>query len=183
MKTKELIKQLQLEDPTGEAEVSVGNVDIHFVGSEPAFYDGPLQVLQRNEKTAGYNITGGKYKRTGVKIVIYPLSFSDAILDNADLPIDYSELNEQQAAATKKAHDDLRQWCRKLDHKFLWEDFLKWVTEQVKDNVDSEDIKNTALYFFEKEVLTTNPEQRSKINWPEKYEVGFYEGFFEIRKK
>ena len=36
MKSKELIQLLQEEDPTGEVEVCVNNVDIYFLSTEPA---------------------------------------------------------------------------------------------------------------------------------------------------
>ena len=77
MKTKELIRQLQDADPSGEIEVCVGNVDIHFVERLEAYYDGTLQVLTRDETRKGYKIVGGKYKRTGSKINLHTLSISD----------------------------------------------------------------------------------------------------------
>lgn len=38
MKTKDLIKQLQAIDSTGELEVVSGQCDIHFANLEPAYY-------------------------------------------------------------------------------------------------------------------------------------------------
>lgn len=67
MKSKTLIEMLQKADPTGNEEVCVGNVDIHFVETMPAYYDGTLQVLERNEELECYNIIGAKYRRSGVK--------------------------------------------------------------------------------------------------------------------
>jgi len=58
MKTKELIRQLLNLDPTGEADVCVGNADIHLAERLSAYYDGPLQILERGGKQ-GYDIIGG----------------------------------------------------------------------------------------------------------------------------
>lgn len=198
MKTKELIRQLMEEDPTGEEEVCVGNIDIHFVSSEPAYWDGSLQVLQRDpSKAPYYNIVGGKYKRSGVKIQIHTLSISDAISNahrDGEFLVDYSELDEQRAASTKKAHDDLREWHKKLDNKLEWENFLRWVKDKVKEE-DKEDIEGVSLGFFEKNIKPDDPLPNGGIpsghsyvscrhmQWDQKYEVCFDEGFFKIKKK
>lgn len=50
MKTKKLIELLNQCDPSGELEVCLDNIDICSVGREPAYYDGALQVLIRNDK-------------------------------------------------------------------------------------------------------------------------------------
>lgn len=195
MKTKELIRQLMEEDPTGEEEVCVGNVDIHFVCSEPAYWDGSLQILQRDSsKSPYYNIVGGKYKRSGVKIQIHTLSISDAISNDANILIDYSELDEQRALSTKKAHDDLREWHKKLDNKLEWENFIKWVKSKVKEE-DGEDIEQVSWNFFEKEISHDDPLPDGGLpsghsyvscrhmQWDQKFDVFFDEGFFKIKKK
>lgn len=89
MKTKELIAQLQECDPSGEEEVSVGNHDIHFVEREPAYYDGCLQVLKRNERTDCYNVVGAEIRGQGQKIVIHTLSIRWAILNDNKLPVTF----------------------------------------------------------------------------------------------
>ena len=48
MKSKELIRLLQEEDPSGEVEVCVQNFDILGIHTEPAYWDGSLQVLMRD---------------------------------------------------------------------------------------------------------------------------------------
>ena len=90
MKTKELIRQLQEKDPGGEEEVCVGNEDIFFVEYEPAYYDGSLQILVRDEeKKPYYNIVGAKFRRSGSKIQIHTVSIAMAIMDNPDLPVEF----------------------------------------------------------------------------------------------
>jgi D-aminopeptidase len=81
MKTKELIRQLQEGDPTGDQEVSVGNTDIHFVSVEPAYYDGCQEVLVRDEKEKCYNIIGARVVSEGDKVVIHTLGIHDAIME------------------------------------------------------------------------------------------------------
>ena len=72
MKTKELIRLLQEADPTGEEEVCVNNEDILDVGTEPAYWDGTLQILERDEKLSPYyNVVGATFKREGCKVSIF----------------------------------------------------------------------------------------------------------------
>lgn len=95
MKTKELIRQLQEADPSGEEEVSVGNTDIYFVTAEPAYYDGLQEVLIHDESNKPYySICGAKLRSKGAKIVIHDYSIREALVDNVDLPIDYSEATQ-----------------------------------------------------------------------------------------
>jgi hypothetical protein len=95
MKTKELIAQLQKEDPTGETEVIVDGSPIYSIENQPAYYDGPLKVLiQDHSLDPYYNIVGFKYVRGGNKIRISTMSLDDCLCDNPDLPVDTSELSE-----------------------------------------------------------------------------------------
>ena len=65
MKTKELIKELQELDPTGETEVVCGCGDIYFVEELPAYYDGRLGVLIKDEsKKPYYHVKGGSRPRS-----------------------------------------------------------------------------------------------------------------------
>ncbi len=82
MKSSEVIKLLQELDPTGEVEVSVGNVDIMDIGLLPAYYDGCLQVLKKDLAKECYNIIGLEFKSEGSKIVISPYDIEDYILDH-----------------------------------------------------------------------------------------------------
>jgi hypothetical protein len=103
MKTKTLIKLLQEADPTGEEEVCVGNQDILCVEQEPAYYDGCLQVLERDESKECYNVTGVRYVRDGNKISITPYGVVDAIWDNPEVPVDCIgiERYEEKVAKTR----------------------------------------------------------------------------------
>ena len=78
MKTKELIRQLQEADPSGELEVGIHNEDILSIEHLPAYYDGSLQVINKNEKG---HIVSGEIYRTGSKIKICTYPLEDAVLD------------------------------------------------------------------------------------------------------
>ena len=88
MKTKELIKMLQKEDPTGEAEVVVGNQPITHIEFAPGFYDGAFWTAEENN----YNIQSITLNSNSNKI---QLRFKDCI----DLLFKLIEDNEFQ---TKK---------------------------------------------------------------------------------
>ena len=107
MKTRELIAQLNECDPTGELEVCIGNVDIHFVGKEPAYYDGCLQVLKRDEACEYYNIIGAEFRSGGFKIVINELNIADALLNNPEMPVtfdsEYSKRHKAKWVEDKRA--------------------------------------------------------------------------------
>lgn len=162
MKTKELIRQLQEADPTGEVECCVGNVDIHFVGIEPAYYDGSLQVLVRDEsKSPYYNIVGGKYVRMGDKVVIHTLSIEDALFNAGPddyFDIDYTQLPPDRAEATKKSHEAYREWHRNMLNDHEREDFVRWsLREALKLTEDVEDVDGIAKGFFKSNVSLNDP--------------------------
>lgn len=85
MKTKEVIKQLQELDPSGEEEVVVWGTDILFIERLPAYYDGFPEILIRDEK--GYT-TGAKIKYGGDKIKIHTASIEDELFDDPSLPVE-----------------------------------------------------------------------------------------------
>lgn len=89
MKTKKLIELLNEADPSGEEEVCVENIDIHFVAKEPAYYDGCQQILIRDASLEPYyNIIGAKINGTGSKIQIHTLDIESAIYNDPDLSVD-----------------------------------------------------------------------------------------------
>lgn len=92
MKTAELIRRLQEADPTGELPVCVGNVDVYFVQTLPAYYDGQLQQLVHDEgKRPYYSVVGAKITRRGTKVDIVTHSIRDALLDHPDMPVECDE--------------------------------------------------------------------------------------------
>jgi hypothetical protein len=89
MKTKELIKMLQEADPTGEEEVSVGNIGVWHVTREPAYWDGCQQVLKLDPDAEYYNVIGAEIRGKGDKIVINDLSIRSAFWNRTDMPVTY----------------------------------------------------------------------------------------------
>jgi hypothetical protein len=161
MKTKELIRLLQEEDPTGEVEVSVGNVDIHFLTTEPAYWDGSLQVLTRDKsKEPYYNITGGKYVRSGNKIVIHPLSIRDVLWNDPDTAvIDYTELGNR-ADQTREQDDKTRQAARDCEKQVEMDLFFRWAKKRAADvhpAEDFEDLKDVTDYFYDQNLSPNDP--------------------------
>ncbi len=189
MKSKRLIELLQEIDPSGETEVCIGNVDIDCIVNMPAYWDGSLQVLQRNEND---DIIGAKYVRTGEKLQIYPLSISDAIDGRKEFKVDYSELDPKRAEATKKAHEDIKDWHERLHVELELNQFTDWVKSKIDVEEDLECIHATIKNFFKKHVspkdyikipLGQSYESARKLQWEQKYQVDFIEGFFNIKEK
>lgn len=130
MKTKELIRLLQEEDPSGEVECCIGNEDIHYVSTMPAYWDGRLQILTRDKF---YNITGGKVTSRGNKIKIHPLSIEDAIYNHVErarkcdrirgskFPVDLSELGNEEYK---------KEWKAKIEQ---WHDEIEKIIDEVDE--------------------------------------------------
>lgn len=86
MNTSELIERLQKLDPEGNMPVSVGNNSIHFLTTEPAYWDGKLHDIQCS--STGTPIVAKRTSR-GRKLVIYSIGIWDALELNSDLIIQY----------------------------------------------------------------------------------------------
>ncbi len=161
MKTHELVKQLQLADPTGEAECCVGNTDIHFVDAEGAFYDGCLQVLRRNPDSQYYNIVGADYVGSGIKVVIHTLSITDAILNDSEIPVGYIGISP----TTRKYYEDRvearRQEVRDMEREIELEHFIRYLTKRLgahwSDDFDDETIRQSATEFFDANMHRKDP--------------------------
>ena len=82
MKTKELIRQLQECDPTGEVEVICDGGDIYTVIPLPAYYDGSLKTLIRDDNLKPYyDVIGMRETREGRKIVLQGMDLQDVCWD------------------------------------------------------------------------------------------------------
>lgn len=196
MKTRELIRQLTEADPSGELEVCVQNVDIHFVTTEPAYYDGSLQVLVRDSNERFYDIVGAKYVRRGDKVVIHPLSIADAIRNDPDMPIDYSELSPERQVSAKAAHDQYRRWYADMKHKMEREEFVRWATEKANAlTEDTEDFGAGAGRWYDAHLSPNDPlpeggvavgqsyNSARRLQWDARAEVVLSDGFLTIRKR
>jgi len=160
MKTKDLIKLLQEADPEGETECCIGNADIHFVEKLPAYYDGTLQVLLRDHsKDPYYNICGAKYTSQGSKIQIRSLSITDAIANDKELPIDYSEMgNKDKAKAYEEANNRTRQAEADIENNVeLWL-FTEWAKQQAHDIAgDIDTLAENASAYYHNNLKRSDP--------------------------
>lgn len=197
MKTKDVIKLLQQADPTGEVEVCVGNVDIHCIYQEEAYYDGALQVLIRDSNKNCYNVIGGKYVRKGNKVQIVPLSITDIVwneYEQSPVTIDYSELNEYQAERAKKIHESIRKKSKEITKEVDLGIFQDWVKKKavILSPAELEDVDGIAKSFFlnndvnckvGKVPLGKSVKDIMEEQWNKNYELFLEDGYnLQIRK-
>lgn len=149
MKTKELIKELQEADPTGEEEVTVGNTEIFTIENSPAYYDGCQQILIRDKKNPYYNVISGKVRSKGNKICINTHSIYDAIFENPQLKIDYSELSFQQKAYIKIDHDAMRKFSKNCNYNARLENFINFIKNRIPC-IEKEILEKTSKEFFDR---------------------------------
>ena len=118
MKTKELIKQLQALDPTGEEEVCIANSDILFIERLPAYYDGVFEVLKRDPvNTSSYNIIGVEFRSKGQKIKIVPHGIEDVLLDEPEMPVYYDSMysEEHRKDRVKQLREQYRELNKRIE--------------------------------------------------------------------
>jgi hypothetical protein len=159
VKTKDLIKELQEADPTGELEVCVNNVDIFTVTPEPAYWDGKLQVLKRDPALKPYyDVVGAKYVTSGCKINIDPMSITDLLWSEPEAEIDYSDIPEHSRARYEESDNKTRQAARNVERKVAMDAFYRWVKKQTEEiRPGGEDCRHSADYFFEKHLTPYDP--------------------------
>jgi hypothetical protein len=156
--TSKLIELLQKADPSGQTEVCVGNVAIVAVSGLPAYYDGPLQVIERN---AEGRFSSAKFVRSGSKINIFTRSVASVISDYTNFPIDLSELSEGDRRAYTASIEKIRQANRDLEETMELENFIKWVRDRaiqfVPADTDQDDyLKDLASEFFQAHLSPTD---------------------------
>lgn len=122
MKSKLLIEILQKLDPSGEIEVCVGSEDIIDISLLPAYYDGKLQVLQRDKTKEGYDIVGVDVRSNGQKISISPYGLEYYVFDH------HSDLDRLNITFDHEPNqyllDQIEEWKKKAEeiNKLLWRD-------------------------------------------------------------
>ncbi len=143
MTSKELIAALQKEDPEGNLEVCVENKDIYFVEYKQAYWDGRLQRLIHDPdlKNKGYSIIGGKVTSRGMKLELHVMGIEDIIMDNPDVPIDLSELEERDRQEWEKCIAEWRQEVKdiikEVNDKY---EKAEWVIQDLRDRRNSNDL-------------------------------------------
>lgn len=153
MKTKELIRLLNEADPEGNAECCIDNSDILCVELMPAWYDGRLQILNRDENVKGYNIIGARVVSSGQKIKIRRHSIEDMIDVSHKLPVDLSDIkNERIAQEYDVSITRLRNDAIAVKHDValgMFITFVKAKIEKMNVQLSSAVIENAARIFFD----------------------------------
>jgi len=115
MTSKELIEELLKVDPDGTTEVCLNNCPIWLLEPKPAYYDGVLQILIRDENKKGYNIKGMKFSTKGHKIHIKTANISDILFMNPDAILDFNDIcTEESKKELEKSYNKRREELRHL---------------------------------------------------------------------
>jgi hypothetical protein len=206
MKSKELIRLIQEEDPTGEVEVCIGNADIFSVHTQAAYWDGKLQILKRDPaKAPYYDIVGARYTTKGSKMVITAMSIVDVLSDNPDAEIDYSELGDTTAAHYKEQDDKTRALARHIERRCELNMFQRWAkgkAEVILPGYDEEQLMTEAEHFYDANLKPDDPlpnlppkqhkdgyswypsvSERRVYQWDESITIGWSGLDFEFSKK
>ena len=119
MKTKELIELLQREDPSGELPVCVDGVDVYTGYSVPAYYDGRLQQLIKDEtKQNCYNITGIRFLKEGSKVVLRTMSLDDVLWEDPDAVVTYDyDPSEKEIQEVEDLRESIKRELEEIDRE------------------------------------------------------------------
>lgn len=120
MKTKELIRQLQEADPSGELECNTGGADIRFVERLEGYYDGPYEVLLWDETRPYAPIIGAKITTRGEKVKLHTSSIRDVILDDVDIPVEVDVHYSDGGKIKQEIETKIEKWrqeVRDIDDK------------------------------------------------------------------
>lgn len=127
MKTKDLIAKLQEADPSGELHCCIDNGDIEEVNVEPAYWDGALNIVERDE--AG-RYTCAYRQRSGSKVVLSPIYVNDIAGEQPGVRIKY--LTEEDRARYEKDDLESTRWRREINFQVERDAFSTWVFEKIQ---------------------------------------------------
>ena len=142
-------------------ECCIQNADIHYVDVEPAYWDGRLQVLVRDENTRYYNIIGAKYISKGEKLNICPLSISGAIFNNEHLPVSYDELQESWRERYQKSVEENRKTTRDIGNDVERGFFIEYLVKRLVNF--GEDMEKTEVVEAAEKFYNTNMNYEDKM--------------------
>lgn len=109
MTTAQLIEALKRADPEGNLVVNIEGALPFCVQTLPAYYDGDLFNLERDEELNCYNVTGAIFKRDGLKVEILTMDLRSVLVEQRDLPVKYEGFSEEAKARKEKRINDLRE--------------------------------------------------------------------------
>lgn len=147
MKTKDLIDKLKEADPSGDLECCIGNCDIIGIHTDPGYWDGCLQVLERDEKG---RIKGGKYCSGQTKVVIRTYSIRDFVVDNNNFKVSYD--GDYARKHYEPMIKEAREWSDKLHDDVEKGMFVKYMVRRTNDqycDLDEEEIVEAAKEFYD----------------------------------
>lgn len=124
MKTKELIRLLQENDPSGELEVVGSYGDIYFIERLPDYYDGKVNILIKDDE----KIIGMKQNIGKDKIVLAELSLEDVMTDYWD---DENFILEGDECFLNLANK-YRKENKDFEDTFQFNSFKKYILEKNK---------------------------------------------------
>lgn len=152
MKVRELVKLLLEEDQ--EAEACVHNADIECIYAAQAYWDGRLQVLERD---AEGHVIGGKYTSKGWKVNICPSSITDQIWGDPEFKVDYSELGGSQERYIE-SDNKTRQASRDVELKVEMDAFYRWAKKRADEIREGDgDIRYSSDTFFKENLHVNDP--------------------------
>jgi hypothetical protein len=160
MKTKELIRRLQAEDPSGEEEVTVMGCDIYFLSTEPGYYDGCYQRLRHDPaKAPYYDIVGADYIGSGLKVVIHTYSISDLLLDNPEAPVGFIDVShpEWYEQSVEKRRNEVRQMHQDLESGHFAEYIVRRMGIEWNENCDEDLVKAEARKWADENLRHDDP--------------------------
>lgn len=96
MKTRDVIKLLQAEDPEGEGEVILwGTGAVSGAEACPGYYDGLTPILLHDSsKEPYYSIVGIKYTDKAYKVKLFGMHMDDVLLNDTGAIVDLSDIPE-----------------------------------------------------------------------------------------
>ncbi len=151
MKSKELIKQLQELDPTGEIEVIGSAGDISFADRIQDYYDGYARTLLRDKAGHIIGMEIGSPIHAD-KIVLFEVDTDTVLLDDPDAIIinhtnrDYTKDIERRRERMKrliKKADNWVAWTRKYPRlaklQYHWNRLIWWPIKRFFQKIVSDD--------------------------------------------
>lgn len=128
MKTKDLIKALQAADPEGETECVVGNHSVVYVYTDPAYWDGCMQIVTLGDRPKG------KVTSRGEKVVIRTMGLDDLILDYPDAEVEIDVYSEDTAEDYRKMATSGRQFIKRIQSETTLKAFKDHVLKVLKES-------------------------------------------------
>lgn len=165
MKTKELIRQLQKADPSGEEECVVGGTDISDVSPMVGYYDGPYEHLVLDEEG---QVVGAELRRDGIKVVISTYSIEDLVFSRPRIPVKCECYDVERNAAFLGRVEEWRQQSHDISNQVEREHFVKFMAEKGVGPTNSET-------FFRYNMSHEDPMPKDildlRLSWNERREL------------